>query len=964
MNHSLIQPIQAALVFVTMLVSAVGIGAADWLPPDLPQPTPAVVNPVFRSEIRGFLLLDGEWQFALDPDEIGEKERWFATDKPFSGTIAVPGTWEAQGVGQPGLSHPTHMERLPIPLRNEYVGSAWYRKVFRLPAGWAGKPVWFKIGGVNSQGWFWVNGSNIGFLNRSCGDYKFDITRLVKEGENTIVARVSNKVLSRKGLLNWLDQFGGFYRSIELESTSPVYIDDVWARPDFDGHRADFSVTLSAPQHKPATGDYRLMITVSTLPDGQKAGQAEISINQISGTGTTVSVPVTLDPCRLWSPDHPNLYKGEVVLEQSGQAIDSWPERFGVRKIERQGRDIYLNGKKIFVRGFGDDYVYPLTIASPPSRQVHKEHLELARAYGFDYVRLHTHVESPEYFQAADEVGIMVQPELPYEGNIQATGCCHAPLDDLNELIHQYRRYVSLTTYCGGNEGWHAQEFRDSLFKLAKLLDPTRLFYAQDGPDLSYEGISDLWGGPLGDRPVTGQDIHGTMPVILHEYLNLSGPPDYRLAKLFTGAELLPYRQSLYEIGFDGHKLLVRTEPEPTSSGGTNLGISQALAERVILAGQEFQSIYQKLGIELARSFPGVKGYDYWTIVDVGALMPQGLLNMFWQPKRSTARYFRQFNSAAVLLLPDLSPYGKDRVFTSGERASYRIEGSNYSPEAIDNATASWSAEAEGQVLSQGKLEHVNIPQGTIAELGRIEFTMPQVEHPVEVELRVKIDGRDIENAWDFFCFPAKWPHAKLGRSWASPAIYQALHAAYPGLSQASPDLARSKGSAHGVLIVERLDDQAFGFLKAGGKVLLLGLGDFSPLEPGVWLGWWGPNDQRGTAMTESPAFGNFPAEGGMPSFAIFRIIHDAVLLQDRLVNHVDPLMVTLSRGGYSMSVFQARVGAGKLFATGLDLLAGKPEGAYLLDQFVRYVQSDRFEPQNELAPDDLQATLASLRKR
>jgi hypothetical protein len=51
------------------------------------------------------------------------------------------------------------------------------------------------------------------------------------------------------------------------------------------------------------------------------------------------------------------------------------------------------------------------------------------------------------------------------------------------------------------------------------------------------------------------------------------------------------------------------------------------------------------------------------------------------------------------------------------------------------------------------------------------------------------------------------------------------------------------------------------------------------------------------------------------------------------------------------------------LFATGLDLSSGKPEGPYLLDQFVRYVESDRFQPRNELAPDDLQATLAALRK-
>ncbi len=961
MKRFLILAAKYALASLLMIVCAPGIdiGARR-----LPQPTPAVVNPVFRSKIRGFLSLDGAWQFALDPGGVGEKERWFATDGPYSRSIQVPGTWEAQGVGQPGLSHPTHIEGYPIPLKSEYVGDAWYRKVFRVPQGWTGKRIWLKIGAVNSEGWFWVNGTYVGFIGRYCGAYKFDITRIVKEGaQNTVVVRVSNKVKSHKGLLNWLDQFGGLYRSVEIEATSPIYIDDVWVRPDFDEHKADFIVTVFAPDSKPVSGSYSLVVKASTLPGARVAGQVVVHFNKISDTGTTVSVPVNLDPFRAWSPAHPNLYKGDVVLEHDGGKIDSWPTRFGVRKIVREGKDIYLNGKKIFLRGFGDDYVYPLTIASPPSRAIHLKDLKLAKSYGFDYVRLHTHVETPEYFQAADEVGIMVQPALPYEGDRPATrDGCYAPIDDLNELIHQYRRYVSLTTYCMGNEGWHYQEFRTPLFEFAKLLDPTRLVYAQDGTDIAYEGMSDLRGGPTGRRPVKAHEIHGNMPVILHEYLNLSGPPDYRLAGNFTGAEAPPYSKSLHGPGFDQNvpkKLFVNTRPEPLSTGGTSLGLSPSLAERVIMGGQKLQSIYQKLGLERARAIPGVRGYDYWTIVDVNALMPQGLLNMFWQPKMSTAEYFRQFNSPAVLLLPDLSPYGKDRIYTAGQKVSYGVECSNYSPSAINNATISWTAEAEGKAYAQGKLRSVSVPQGTVGQLEHINFTMPEVERPVKIELKVRIEGLGIDNQWEFFCFPAKWAHARMRRAWASRMVYDKLHATYHDLRLAGPRLTRKRG-AHELFVTETLGPPEIDFMKSGGTVLLLSLKDLSPLQPGIWLGWWGPNNQRGTAMANSPAFGSFPAKGGMPSFAIFRIIHDAMLLKGRLVNHVDPLMVTLSRGGYSMSVFQCRVGRGKLFASGLDLLSNEPEGAYLLDQFFKYVQSDQFNPSNAIAPNDLQALLAS----
>ena len=66
---------------------------------------------------------------------------------------------------------------------------------------------------------------------------------------------------------------------------------------------------------------------------------------------------------------------------------------------------------------------YPLTIASPASRDVHRQHLQLAKSYGFGYVRHHTHCEVPEFYDAADEVGIMVQPEMPYYGSTPSAAC-------------------------------------------------------------------------------------------------------------------------------------------------------------------------------------------------------------------------------------------------------------------------------------------------------------------------------------------------------------------------------------------------------------------------------------------------------------------------------------------------------------------------------------------------------------
>src|SRR5208282_4207925 len=123
----------------------------------------------------------------------------------------------------------------------------------------------------------------------------------------------------------------------------------------------------------------------------------------------------------------------------------------------------------------------------------------------------------------------------------------------------------------------------------------------------------------------------------------------------------------------------------------------------------------------------------------------------------------------------------------------------------------------------------------------------------------------------------------------------------------------------------------------------------------------------RGTALADSEAFAGFPTTGGLPNFALFGLFHEAVELDERLANHVEPLALTLGSGefvipeektppwagqvdvsasrstNYLMNVFESRVGTGRLFACGFDLLSGKPEADYLLDAFLKYVESPHF---------------------
>jgi hypothetical protein len=258
----------------------------------------------------------------------------------------------------------------------------------------------------------------------------------------------------------------------------------------------------------------------------------------------------------------------------------------------------------------------------------------------------------------------------------------------------------------------------------------------------------------------------------------------------------------------------------------------------------------------------------------------------------------------------------------------------------------------DGRTLAKGRLDPARIPQGTITGLGTVELTMPELNRPAEIWLQVHFESGKGHNSWQFYCFPKSSPRAQV-RSFATPAIHSSVQKLYPETKLLEPQ--PHPDSQH-LLFADRLDETVLKFVGDGGTVLLLGLADFSPIQPGASLGWWMANDQRGTAMAESKAFGDFPGKDGLPSFAIFGLLHDAVLLQGPLVNHIDPLMVTLSKRGYSVSVFETRVGSGRLFATGLNLLSGTPGGTYLLDQFVSYSRTRDFTPRRNITVTDLRA--------
>ena len=903
------------------------------------KPLPAVVNPVLREPSPDVISLRGEWDFVAQPkafprrslhtrvpfakaDETTPRDRMFSVDTPWSEArkIGVPGAWEAQGVGKSGMGVPWDplWDSSPKKLRHVYIGEGWYRRSVEVPRAWAGKKVWLKIGGVKSQGWFWIDRHPVAWVDTYCGTYKYDITPFVKPGETCrITVCVNNRLPSRKGLMSNVHRWGGIYRDIELEATPAVRIDDAWARGDFDAREAEVHVTVAgALQGASAAATVRATVDGETVESAARAD------------GETI-LRLPLRNFRAWSPEHPNLYTGVVQLVVGGETVQTLRERFGVRKFEVRGDAFYLNGHPYFLRGFGDDSVYPITGLPSADRAVHLAHLLQARAAGFNFVRLHTHCEVPEYFEAADEAGILVQAELPYYTDIPTEAFAFDPLRDLGELYGHYRRYTSFAVYCGGNEGRLGPYVEKEMYAFVKRHDPDRLVLHQDGDRPEWlvhddeegcndPGNSDYDSGPRNVWP--RGSFAPSRPFVCHEYLNLCVKQDTRLEGLYTGAWLAPDTRA--------------ERLEWLAARGLDAAWGDALQN----AQHALQGVYQKRGIESARKDPFCDGYCFWTAVDVvvanGKIhSAQGLFDPFWQEKQgglSTAR-FAAFNGTSAVLA-DFAP--DCPVAESGETRMARFFFANYDGAPKTAAVLRWSLVANGRTLAGGSEPLADIPEGNARRVADVAIAMPRVAKAVKAVLRAEIDGT--ANEWEFWVFPRRG--RRDGSHIAAEAsLLPRLARLYDGVADASSPAAASRR----VVVAPDGSAAAADALARGRRVLTISGGDG---KPNVSLGWWSMGRQVGTALSKtSAALAGLPHEGVMTPL-LFRIVREGALpLSRRELDVSTPVIVGEGKDDCYLYLGEVKcVGGRHIAAFGLDLLGGTPEGTALLDGILDALGAER----------------------
>ena len=361
-------------------------------------------------------------------------EGWYATSVPAT-VLAVQvtaGTYKEPYFGMnlrniPGTTYPVghNFADLPMPDDSPYRCGWWYRKTFVVPAAEKGRTLWLRFGGINYRADIWVNGKRVADKTQVAGAYRtyeFDVTDKVNIGKPNVVA-VETFAPTEKDLgINWVDwnpcppdKDMGLWGPVSLVSSGPVALRSPLAVTHFtDPSLKQADVTLYAELHN--ASDRAIHGTVT----GTVAG---IHIEQSVDLDPHQDKTVAFDPEKykqlqiknptVWWPYQmgtPHLETLSLRFEEHGKISDEKSVRFGIREITSELTDkgyklFRINGKPLLIRGAG--WSQDMLLREDPSRL--RDQFMLVRDMHLNTIRLEGKLETEDFFQLADEQGILVR---------------------------------------------------------------------------------------------------------------------------------------------------------------------------------------------------------------------------------------------------------------------------------------------------------------------------------------------------------------------------------------------------------------------------------------------------------------------------------------------------------------------------------------------------------------------------
>ena len=326
----------------------------------------------------------------------------------------------------------SHFEPVTIPHTNkklpwhsfndkDYEFVSTYRRKFKLPSSTRGRRVFVDFAGAMTASTVWVNGHNLGEYKGGYTPFSFELTPHVEwTRENVLVVELDSReradIPPFGGEIDYLT-FGGIYRDVSLRLVSPIFLENIFARPRdvlTDHPSVDVTCFVERPETPGQTASLKLEVE---LRDGERVmasaqktidaagGEANVSAHQLSLTN--------FGAIEKWDLAKPRLYTVVARLWQGDTVTDEDSRRIGFREARFTDHGFELNGTVVKLRGLNRHQTFPWVGQAMPARVQRHDAYVLKKELKINIVRTSHYPQSPHFLDACDELGLLVLEEIP-----------------------------------------------------------------------------------------------------------------------------------------------------------------------------------------------------------------------------------------------------------------------------------------------------------------------------------------------------------------------------------------------------------------------------------------------------------------------------------------------------------------------------------------------------------------------
>jgi beta-galactosidase len=445
-------------------------------------PTAELAKTFEKAKSPWYSLLNGDWKFNFVEKPADRPVDFYKNDYDVSKwkTIAVPSNWEMKGYSLPlytNVTYPFPKNPPFIPHDDNPVGS--YRRTFQISPTWDGRETYLTFDGVNSAYYVWVNGIKVGYSQDSRTSVAFNITKMIKPGENQIAVEV----------YRWCDgsyledqdfwRMSGIFRNVYLTSRNKTHIRDFKVDTHLDAEYKNAVLKL----------DFEVanVIENSTIDIELFDAAGKSILNKTISAKSPEATFNVINP-RKWNSEDPYLYTAIFNFkDQQGKLIESIPQKVGFRQIEIRGKLFLVNGVASKMKGV-NRHEFDTDNGQVVSTAGMIRDITLMKKFNINAVRNAHYPDVPEWYDLCDKYGIYLMDEANLEthgfGNRGVNQLSNDPawerpyLDRIERMVLANRNHPSIIMWSLGNECSDGPHFVKA-HKWIHEVDPSRPVHYQ-----------------------------------------------------------------------------------------------------------------------------------------------------------------------------------------------------------------------------------------------------------------------------------------------------------------------------------------------------------------------------------------------------------------------------------------------------------------------------------------------------